>query len=80
VGAGAAAGPGGVLLAAPGTPCGPATLLVFSLICSLRTFCGSPLYSSRASSVIEKSMSTLTSGLTRPAPVIGSSSSRMRWL
>jgi len=40
--AGAAAGPGGVLLAAPGTPCGPGVVVLFSLVCSLRSFCGSP--------------------------------------
>ncbi|MCW0379891.1 hypothetical protein NB697_002737 [Xanthomonas sacchari] len=70
----------GELLVAPGAPCGPLVLVLLSLTCSLRSFGGSPLYSSRASSTTEKSMSTFTSGLTRPGPVIGSSSSRMRWL
>lgn len=75
-----AVAPGGVLLVAPGMPCGPSAVLLFSLTCSLRSFGGSPLNSSRASSVTEKSMSTVTSALTRPWPVSGSSNSRMRWL
>jgi hypothetical protein len=38
-----ATAPGGVLLVAPGMPCGPSPAVVFSLTCSLRSFCGSAL-------------------------------------
>ena len=80
LGAAAAFGPGGVLLVAPGTPSGPVPATVFWLTCSLRILAGSLAKVSRASSVTEKSMSTATSAFTRPGPVSGSSSSRMRSL